>query len=485
MAIDIAAKLQDFDRLPATAESKSALLAAVPLPKLLELLNDANHVELVSKCLNKLFSESSQEDLNVLKQQGSELFPLGLQHPSDVVRKSTIKLVEKLMGNEGDLLWLQERDIVFLLVKMLSDESIQMSSAASSALLRAVGQPSGVRVVFNERHVAHMSKIICDREQAVVAFRVLEFICTAWRRREDETEVFKSTGAKDQLVAIIHSDDILLQLNAVEVIALLPSHEIGKELLVHLLQVAESTLGSGAVPARLLEACARFLAGEVESSAELEGRFCETVSQRARGESSSVQEQVDMLNVLSVLSSSPRGLKILVRSKTLPSVCRGVSSNLKSQQSDLKLATLSLCVEAIRSAKFAEEEGEAASTIFAEGLGDVMEPLIKLAKCPIQEEKVGAICMFKSMAHHAWGVKKLFSHGDFLAFLLDRKAESSKRALDEKFEVAKLVLSHPQTSEILGAGQVEMISNFVANGAYYTQQGAGGNLMPNVGTMAL
>eukprot|EP00960_Hanusia_phi_P031640 749404-Hanusia_phi.AAC.3 len=366
MAVDIPAKLQDFDRLPATAESKAALLAVAPLPKLLELLNDSNHVELVSKCLNKLFSESSREDLDTLKQQGSDLFPLGLQHPSEVVRKSTIKLVEKLMGEEADLLWLQERDLIFQLVRMLADDSIQMSTAASSVLLKAIGQKTGVSLVFNDRHAAHMNSIIRDRNRAVVAFRVLEFICTAWRRREEEAETFRLTGAKDELIAILHSDDVLLQLNAVEVIALLPPHEIGKASSMSLrsplltcstgtprspprscreqsgqwCSAVETAGGMREVPGRLKRS-----SWDVESSADLERRFCEIVSEKARGDKvrveqnidflddgvckkSSLQEQVDMLNILSVLSSTPRGLKIFVKSKTLSSVCRTVVSNL-------------------------------------------------------------------------------------------------------------------------------------------------------------
>jgi len=62
----------------------------------------------------------------------------------------------------------------------------------------------------------------------------------------------------------------------------------------------------------------------------------------------------------------------------------------------------------------------------------------------------------------------MFAESDFLAFITDRRAETFKLALDEKFSVVRTAANHPEILEVVGQERCDVLRAFVGQGAYYT-----------------
>ena len=316
-----------------------------------------------------------------------------------------------------------------------------MANEACNALRKAVACHRGIEAVFASDCCEELHARMRDDSAvaSVIRMRVLELVCRMWSVSADAAARCRELGAKEQLVAILEGDDFLLQLNAVEVLAYLPAKEVGEELLSQLLSTAEESLGSGAVPARVLSCVASFVA-EHESmvSAPLQTRLCVILAERLPRERAGSDSMVDMLSILSALCSTPRGLAALTRSGQFAAAVAHIAPNLRGQHQPSKLAALELIVNAVRSSALAwradkdNADATAAALALHQAISPLVPNLVKLAQTSILEERIGALCSCRSLAMHPWGVKLLFAQTDFLPFIIDRKLESSKRGLEEK-----------------------------------------------------
>ena len=296
-------------------------------------------------------------------------------------------------------------------------------------------------------------------------------------------------SSHSQLVAILEGDDILLQLNAIEVLAYLPPHDVGEDLLSQLLTTAEESLGSGAVPARVLSSVATFVAQqEGMVSPALQARLCHILAQRLPQERAGSDGAVDMLSVVAALCDTPRGLAALQRSSQFAAAVAHVATNLHTQHQPSKLAALSVIVSATRSAALAcradasDETASAAAGVLQQALTPLVPAVVKLTRVPILEERIGALCCCRSLAMHRWGVQALFAELGFVQFIIDRKEESSKRGLEEKYEVVREALAHADIGQVLGADNHSVLVAFASDGAYYTSKSFRDGA-PQVGTM--
>lgn len=102
--------LVDFAALPATPESRAALLAVVPLPRLFALLQDGARMDVLCRVLEKVLGSSEEDSRQILKgNAGERMLPLGLGHPDELVRRTSVRVAAGLLESDKDLAWLREQ----------------------------------------------------------------------------------------------------------------------------------------------------------------------------------------------------------------------------------------------------------------------------------------------------------------------------------------------------------------------------------------
>ena len=334
--------------------------------------------------------------------------------------------------------------LIFGLICATFDGNLAVAIAACNALVKAVEFQTGLDAVFAPECCEEMRARIFQDSAAtnasVVCMRLLELVCRMWSISADSAARCKALGVKEHLLTILDGDDILMQLNALELLAYLPPKEIGEDLLSQLLTTAEESLGSGAVPVRVLSCVATFVAQqEGMVPAPLQARLCAILSQRIPRERPGCDGTAEMLSILAALCETPRGLGALDASAQLAGALAHIAPNLQSQHQPSKLAVLSLIVNIVRSSALAcranaggSAPASAASAALHQTLAPLIPRLMQLTRTPILEERIGALCACRSLAMHRWGIQLLFAQTDFLTFIIDRKEESSKRGLEEK-----------------------------------------------------
>lgn len=86
----------------------AALLAVVPLPRLLELMQAGARMDVLCKCFDKIIGSSEADSRQILKSNdGARMLPLGLGHPDELVRRTSVKVVAGLVECDEDIAWLQ------------------------------------------------------------------------------------------------------------------------------------------------------------------------------------------------------------------------------------------------------------------------------------------------------------------------------------------------------------------------------------------
>lgn len=189
--------LEDFAALPVTPEAKAALLSALPLPTLVGLLGDESRVELVCRCIRKLFSSGTDcsAEQAFLVQDGAWLIPAGLTHADMTARKTTVGIIAGLLPVAEHRAWLRSQGLFLKLLTALFDSSMQVSHAASVAVLEALTYDDSADAVFVDCN-QELCAMLVDGRDSTMQLRAIEVVAKAWQISPKCTEYCRATPAK-------------------------------------------------------------------------------------------------------------------------------------------------------------------------------------------------------------------------------------------------------------------------------------------------
>ena len=92
--------------------------------------------------------------------------------------------------------------------------------------------------------------------------------------------------------------------------------------------------------------------------------------------------------------------------------------------------------------------------------------LLKLAKSPLPEIRLGCYAVLEAVAKLPTGGQVLFIHGDFFQFLTVRENETTKQGREAKFAIVQAILESPVTG-LLADEIVRQLEKYVADGPHY------------------
>jgi hypothetical protein len=475
-------KVRDFAALPPTPQTREALLATAPIHDIAGLLAHDSHADIVCRCLNKLVGGGEDEQgLQMLSSpQGQELLKAGLQHNNKVVRSMTISLIRGACSSQQGLEFVRQQGLLERIAAAVVDSELSVSSEASATLLHVVAQAhGGAEIVFQDCGKVLEGVLTNDQNQnaAELQLRVLELVARIWSSSDNAAKLCRETEAKRKLENFLDSDDVLLQLNAVEVLALLPPNDVEK-LMPKLLATAEEVTG-GAVPARLLECVARFVAesphrmrdGDSDSDT-ISQRLCDLL--HVRLQTARDDDLVDVVNAVASLCSTPQGMAALARSTHYPQIITCLPGSSQSLKESLRLASLCALGNALSSSADARSDNalniQDNNDVHGGHLGRATTSLVnflfRLAKSPIHEDRIAALHTLKGLCQHVWGTQAALCVDGFLEHVMDRSIETSKRAIEEKYEVARAISSHAAIKDVVGVERAALLAALVAQGPY-------------------
>ena len=223
--LEIVSAIEEFARFPVTPETKERLLLKLDIPAITRLLDDDAHSDSTCRALNKLMPESTV----LLRNNGADLWLVGLGHRNSIVRKTTLEILSDLAFQEGGMDYMSEKALIPAVFKSLADKELTVSKTASDLILRLSTDASFCSTFF-EKCRAEINRVIRG-DESISQLRALELLSRIWSQSAECAELCRQTGAKETLLALMESEDCLLQLNAVEILSSLPPGEVSSGIL--------------------------------------------------------------------------------------------------------------------------------------------------------------------------------------------------------------------------------------------------------------
>lgn len=397
-----------------------------------------------------------------------------MSHQLPPVKVFALKEILKTTKNPNTLPQLLTKvDLLNLTVETVADENIGVAKYAMDILKRIGQSTEGLRMLYSGLLMRSIAKLLATND--VVKFRVYEVIVDVAKNNKESLEASIRSGFLQSLIDTIENDDILLQLNALEILTGLALTQEGldylerqgvlEQLSQKIAQAHETPLSSLLIPGlmKFFGNVARLCPNEIFS------RYPPVIS--ALFEVLESDDQTILANALDTLgyvSSSVEG-KYALQSlgNAMPIALKKISEVIQTMPSDLRVRGLNN-LELILDVKKPEQDNRILTLVksWFDCLGE--EPLkmiLSICKQPFADIRQGGLEVLVVIASQAWGQEYIASHPGLIEFLLDRNIETFKECKEIKFEVVRQ-LSEAE-SNIFDAQQIEKFKKFVSEGPFY------------------
>lgn len=223
----------EFVRGPQVLEAANALLEQAPIPALCSALqaSSSQDSEILIDAIEKVtvFEEIRASllcpEIFALAQQGAS-------SPDGRVRRLVASLVYVIAEKEEALTLLAEGGVLTAAGLLLADSDLGVAEKAKVVLRRAVRCSAGHEVCFvggdsNRGIVGVLQNLVPDANDDV-KFRILSLFVALGKESNQAFVVLEEWGCYDQVLGSFLTDDLLLKLNAVQLVEELASYEAGQ-----------------------------------------------------------------------------------------------------------------------------------------------------------------------------------------------------------------------------------------------------------------
>eukprot|EP00741_Cyanophora_paradoxa_P008034 tig00001249_g7773.t1 len=469
--LDDSAAVQTFLAAPLTVENAQQFLAEFPLQRLtgfLALRNFAD-IDIVVKLLERVLNGPLGSALLV----SSELRPLlaqGLQHPRADVRRLTVsQLVKTCDAQQSDgLEFLRSNDLLLPLVSSLADADVGVSETVNRFLVKVGSSGDGRSLLEGSGALERLRGLLEQGETARV--RALQAFAGIAATSPDGFEWSRANSTLGSLASELDADDVLLRMNALQLVSQLCAKPDGVRLLEQggVLKKCTEQVASSGGDGLYLGALLRCLSdaadrgGDPAVAALLRYPLLDALARYlADGEEAAVEGS---LGALGGLASHRSGLRALAER---PGLLRSLAESVASSRPAVRIAALHAAAAALASA--APDSPDAARLAAALG-PDVGPLLVKYLRQPFPEIRNACFHLMQALlGRHQGAAASLLAQPAFFEWLLDRSTETTKEGKEWKFGAAQALHRASFGKELLGAKRAVELATHVRLGPFFKQ----------------
>jgi len=195
------------------------------------LADNENQVKLVAKALDFVFRSETFRD----KLTHPEFLPFlvsGFQHREVHIRELSVKHISEVgIGNFPET---SAETIFEEIIQALTDPDTSVALCATNVILKYSEEDQRLETVLDtlSKFVLKLKEGSCVGDPSTALLRIFHIIATLSAKGEDQLNLCKSSGALNPLLDLVGSDDVLLQLNALNLIPLVAVTDPGFDLLI-------------------------------------------------------------------------------------------------------------------------------------------------------------------------------------------------------------------------------------------------------------
>uniref|UniRef100_V5GUA5 26S proteasome non-ATPase regulatory subunit 5 n=1 Tax=Ixodes ricinus TaxID=34613 RepID=V5GUA5_IXORI len=492
MAADLKAVLTNLlgnlsrSRSPASLTEAKTILSATRIENIYNVSKDLDLSPLFS-CL-ETFEGEDLEELNDLLGKLLDSFPPqtllsahkdhlvgALKSPSPSVRAVVLRQLIRCTKDNSTLSQLSHsKSVLESLLRLLGEEDL-WASKQSALILREVAKEKEALSALLQPPVALILDNVMGRGD-VFRFRVFEVFVDIAKASPEMLEKLAESGHLDKLLQETNQGDVLVRLNALELLTELASKSHGldylekKGILAKLssvtINVAKDPLGSLLGPGLL-----KFFGSMGQTSPQrllvdypqVLGFIFECVQD---GDSAS---QAVAVETIGVIGSSVQGKRALQsHGDKMKQYLKTLSQNIQGGRSELRVRSLDALANILHIEDDSCEDIIRLTEQWYNAFGEApTRLLLGVCKQPFPDLRCSALGVVCEVAHSPWGQAALASHPGFLEYLLDRSTESDKEGKEAKFAIVAALAQCPSQPRGFSSEDWQRIRTAHKEGPFY------------------
>jgi hypothetical protein len=475
-------------------------------------LHRAEHIEDLVACILHIFNSRSMASV-FAEDDAQQVLLAGMLHvytlhsypdvcgsamqlASMKVRSKFMKVLKDNAAVLATNTYVSWVEVASLLSSVVAGEDLSLADSAAAAILKLMTENAVI--------VQQMAPSVTDSARSysansMILMRFADLLARTVAISSETFEVCRSCGAVDLLVDVTRSEDVLLQLNALELLEFIGATSAGISHLFHngevsrLLHLAQGS--DDAPPDPLLSTTAlRVIQQLMKQASKIvtsEGPYLWTsVDQRMvreflraallHVESSDDSSRLAAMYTISQFAAiSPESLRLVLEDAVL---LRSWLSTL-SAKVDLQAACLHSIARVLDPTKSPQPTEDPATTAEARAIlhkqlfdqvgavrraNTTMDYLMRCVLQPLSEVRHGAFDIMRCVAQQpsAWGLRALFGYSGFEEFLENRETEFSKEGKEWKFSVIEAIVTSP-ASGLLANEVIDALRKILQQGPFY------------------
>ncbi|KAK6195800.1 hypothetical protein SNE40_001155 [Patella caerulea] len=397
----------------------------------------------------------------------------GLSHPAPDVNCLCLTQLLRVAKTDPNRLigWL---DILPKIISQLGNEILAVAKIAGDILTMLGKTRNGAISLYNHS----MLKEVMEKND-IVRFRVYQIIIDICRLSQEGLQMSEESGLLKQLTNEIFKNDILLQLNAIEMLSDLAQVQHGlvyldqAGVIVKLEELMKAT-ETDALAGLLLPGLVKFFGGMCKHHPkEVCQKFPAFVNVVFNNlNSNDVGQKNVAIDTLGFLGSTVEGKQTLEKlGNQMDNGVRVLGSIIKDTKVEFQLRALDSLVSllTLKEDEQTEELLSLTEKWFNTLMADPFQYIWSLCLRPFDEIRCSGYNVMRTLATLPWAQKIMNNLPGFTEFLLNRSTETSKEGRDSKYLVIQTLVNSPTTTEIFGRPYYVKLFEYYQQGAYFVR----------------
>ncbi|KAJ8663739.1 hypothetical protein O0I10_000012 [Lichtheimia ornata] len=419
--------------------------------------------EVISKLLRPFSYDMIMQDEN-----NQNFLSQGLNHFSPEIRQLSLEQVAKCLDASSTMHQVATSPIFpFVLTTIAFRDTGVASRAVDIAAKIASNEPECLFV--NNASILRGLQGTSD----AVRFRVYDLIIRVAGSSDDAFRLAESSGFLGPILDEVNSDDILVQLNAIEMLKEVAITPCGLDFLERsgVLQTLASQIGNSEtndtitilVKSLILKFFGKLGENEAIQFEPIQSKYQVFDKLQQCLDDTNKEILTVAIAVVGLIGSHAAGLALLLDSPLMSKFMEGYQAS----SGDVKavyIQSLSKFIGISGDPAVEQMTRQVYQTI--NGAPSTLESLMQTATQPLEEIRVPIFALMQAIASHTWGREEMARAPTFLGYLLDRSTEHTPLGQKWKFGIVQTLVSAENSRQIFGQHYTLMLQ-FIRQGPYY------------------
>ncbi|KAI8327173.1 26S proteasome non-ATPase regulatory subunit 5 [Choanephora cucurbitarum] len=425
--------------------------------------------------INKILQPFSYEQ--IMSEENKTFLVQGLTHFTPEIRYLSLQQVFKCLSSNQSVSDMTHSDVFPLVVATIAFQDTHTANKASDLLFQITQTTPGQEAFFGPTCMAMLKQLL--QVNGTISFRVYDLLIKVATISDNHFKECEASGLLSAFTRELASDDLLLKINAIELlneIAATPSglSFLEKANLINTIAaVLDNTDDSDVVVQLVKCAVIKFFGNLGENKAidfepfDTQYRILERIG--ACLESSNIEILIVTVSTLGLLGSHIDGLKTIYshQNKRLIQRLLEIYGASVGQLKSVCLQTISKWLSN-KDDNNSQEAEHLTLDIYdhLEGRPSTLLSIVKEAKQPDDSLRIAAFAVMQSIACHTWGIQKMANSSEFMNYILNRTTEYDEQGQTWKYAIVQTMAGAPDASSVF-ANYYQQLQVYVRQGPFF------------------